>query len=54
MRIAMPVETKPTLREICAPQIIRDSTSRPSWSVPNQCTAEGGCRMFLRSIAVGS
>ena len=28
-------------RMLLAPTMTRDSTSRPSWSVPNQCAADG-------------
>src|SRR5947208_4583826 len=31
----------PTAIEVSAPRITRDSTSRPYWSVPNGCAADG-------------
>jgi hypothetical protein len=33
---------------------MRDRMSRPSWSVPNQCSRDGGCRAFAVSLASGS
>jgi hypothetical protein len=37
-----------------APTITRANTSRPSWSVPNQCVASGGVSEFSGSDAYGS
>ena len=37
--------------------ITRESTSRPSWSVPNQCAAEGpfsACAVLLASGSYGT
>jgi hypothetical protein len=36
------------------PQITRLNMSRPSWSVPNGCRAEGGSRRSARFCASGS
>src|SRR5208283_4969761 len=44
----------PTKREIRAPQIRRERMSRPSSSVPHQCSAEGDCRRFGKSMCAGS
>jgi hypothetical protein len=40
--------------EILAPWTIRERTSRPSWSVPRGCSAEGGSRIFRTSMRLGS
>jgi hypothetical protein len=34
-----------------APATMREKMSRPIWSVPNQCAAEGGDSAFIRSSA---
>ena len=39
--------------ETCAPLTTRDRTSRPTWSVPNQCAALGACSRS-KSWASGS
>ncbi len=41
-------------REIRVPYINRVATSRPSWSVPNQCAADGDCTADERSCCTGS
>ena len=41
----MPTATSATAIETRAPTMIIDSTSRPKWSVPNQCAAEGGLQL---------
>ncbi len=47
----MPTATKPTAKELRDPTINIDSTSRPNWSVPSQCRAEGGCRRATMSMS---
>src|SRR5689334_22474911 len=42
-----------TVREMRAPWINRASMSRPSRSVPSQCTALGGARRSSMSMSVG-
>lgn len=39
----MPTATRATAIEVFAPAISREAMSRPKWSVPSQCVAEGGC-----------
>ena len=51
---AIATETTPASKEACAPQIRRDSTSRPNSSVPSQCAAEGALRTAPQSVAEGS
>ena len=36
------------------PTMTRENTSRPIWSVPNQCSAEGGVSELTMSSASGS
>src|SRR5262249_42830706 len=43
----------PAISEARAPQMSRDSTSRPTSSVPRRWTAEGGFRMAAKSVAAG-
>ena len=50
----MPTATSATAIEIRAPTIIIDSTSRPNWSVPSQCAAEGACSLSGMSSAATS
>ena len=47
------VATVPTKSEMRAPQITRESTSRPKASVPNQCSAEGGSSFMQHVLRVG-
>ena len=42
-----------TCIEMRAPQMRRDSTSRPYWSVPRRCRAEGCSSVRMRSLSVG-
>lgn len=49
-----PTAPRPTASELRAPTMIIENTSRPNWSVPNQCSAEGGRRRFRIAICVGS
>src|SRR6185437_732513 len=44
---------RPTVSEIRAPWISRESSSRPSVSVPSQCAAENGARRASISMSVG-
>ena len=44
---AMPRSTR-------AETMTRLNTSRPSWSVPKRCAADGGCRAAGGSVAIGS
>ena len=39
----IPTATSATAIETRAPTMIIEKTSRPKWSVPSQCAAEGGC-----------
>ena len=50
----MPTATSATAIETRAPTISIDSTSRPKWSVPSQCAAEGGCSFAAMSRAATS
>jgi hypothetical protein len=54
MRVAMPTETKPTAREMRDPKSSLEKTSRPIWSVPNQCLPEGDSRILFISGLFGS
>src|SRR6266852_4606546 len=54
MRVAMLTETNPTASEMREPCSSRERTSRPIWSVPNQCFAEGLDRIFFMSGLLGS
>ena len=47
-------DTTPARIEARAPQMMRDSTSRPSSSAPNQCAALGAARTALQLVASGS
>src|SRR6266851_1577899 len=51
---ADPTTTTPMTSEIRAPYRIRLAMSRPSESVPSQCSGEGGFRRTARSSASGS
>src|SRR5213592_4774551 len=42
-----------TSRMVRAPAMTRDSTSRPSWSVPNQCAPDGPALLASRFCASG-
>src|SRR5882672_1290641 len=44
---------RPTTSDMRAPWISRESSSRPSPSVPSQCAAENGARRSSMSISVG-
>ncbi len=50
----MQTDTRPANSEARAPQITRDSTSRPISSVPNQYCALGALRTALQLVATGS
>ena len=47
-------DTTPARSDARAPQITRESTSRPISSVPNQCSADGALRIALQLVASGS
>lgn len=49
-----PTAPTPTASELRAPTMIIESTSRPNWSVPNQCSTDGGRSRFRIAICVGS
>src|SRR5262249_29873535 len=53
---AAPIATaiRPTAIDARAPAITRASTSRPYWSVPNGCAADGGCNRNAIDMASGS
>src|SRR3990172_5058427 len=51
---AIPTETKPTASEMREPESGRESTSRPSWSVPSQCFVDGPSRIVFMSVLFGS
>ena len=42
-----------TVRMSREPAMTRENTSRPSWSVPNQCSRDGGNSVFSMSSAIG-
>jgi hypothetical protein len=49
-----PTAPSPTASELRAPTMIMEKTSRPNWSVPNQCSADGRpCSRFRIAIWVG-
>ena len=52
--IASATENTPSISEMRAPWMTRENRSRPSSSVPNQCSAEGGISTFIRSFWYGS
>ena len=43
--VPMPTEIRPMVSEMRAPKRQREKTSRPSGSVPNQCSADGPRRL---------
>src|SRR5579875_3637145 len=49
-----PTTEMATSKETRAPKRVRERTSRPSSSVPNQCACEGGSRRCVRSSWAGS
>ena len=52
--MARPTDTKPMVSEMRAPQIVRESTSRPRLSVPKRWTRDGACRLLPSAMASGS
>ena len=50
----MPTATSATAIETRAPTMIIERTSRPKWSVPSQCAAEGGWSLPAMSRAATS
>ena len=40
--------------ESCPPHNIRDSTSRPNWSVPSKCVALTSCNRAPKFVSLGS
>lgn len=46
--------TNPMVMSVWEPKIIRETTSRPKSSVPNQCTADGPVSMATKSGSSGS
>src|SRR6266852_2341417 len=54
MAAAMPTETNPTASEPRAPYSMRESTSRPSWSVPSGWARLGPSNMFRSAGRWGS
>ncbi len=50
----MPTATSATAMETRAPTMIIEKTSRPKWSVPNQCVADGGWSFAAMSRAATS
>ena len=51
---AIPVASKAMDRAVRAPQMMRDSVSRPNWSVPAQWVSDGPMNLFGTSIFTGS
>ena len=51
---AMPTEMTPAISEARAPKMTRARISRPTSSVPNQCSADGGLRTDVQLCAIGS
>ena len=47
----MPTATRATTMELTAPAMIIERMSRPKWSVPSQCPAEGGRSLPAMSIS---
>ena len=54
MSTAPSTETTPAISEARAPQMRRESTSRPFSSVPSGCAQEGGLRMRDQLVSIGS
>ncbi len=52
--VARIVAAGATMRMSRAPSMIRESTSRPTRSVPSRCSELGGARSFSGSVANGS
>ena len=50
----IPTATRATAIEVRAPAISIDAMSRPKWSVPSQCAAEGGFSLSAMDSAVTS
>src|SRR5262245_14449260 len=53
MSVARATETKPATSEIRVPQIVRESTSRPTLSVPRRWARPGAARLWARSCLSG-
>src|SRR3546814_2935031 len=54
LTVAQADTTRPTTREIWPPYRVRLKMSRPNMSVPNQCSADGGCILLSGLISSGS
>ena len=52
--VANVTATIATRAELATPAATRENTSRPNWSVPNQCWPLGGCSRAGGSWAMGS
>ena len=50
----MPTATSATAIDTRAPTMIIENTSRPKWSVPNQCSADGGLSFAAMSSTATS
>ena len=53
MTVPSSVASGATIRTSRAPTITRENTSRPSWSVPNQCAPDGAWLIAFRFWAYG-
>ena len=49
-----PTAMTPTAIDVTAPRMMRESTSRPYWSVPNGCAADGPSKRTAIDMASGS
>jgi hypothetical protein len=49
--VAMVVAAKPTITEIRAPKMTRESTSRPTASAPSKNLADGGAKKLPASVS---
>ncbi|MNL34786.1 hypothetical protein D3C87_1567770 [compost metagenome] len=47
------ITQNPTSKDRRAANIVRESTSRPNSSVPNQCATDGGFRRFMTDSLTG-
>ena len=54
MPSAMDTEITPAESEARVPQMTRDSRSRPTSSVPNQCALPGALRTMEKLVCSGS
>src|SRR6266550_8986929 len=54
IRLASAATQSPTISETRAPWTVRENTSRPNWSVPNQNRSDGGRSRLIGACRNGS